>query len=484
MNATAREHDVDWLTPALLWGTEGVKLRAPAVVRLDGDDFMDAFAKLLAPKPDRAALWDKRAGVGDETKKAGVLYQPIHGCYALACASLTCRDAGRPEKAVAPARGDSVGFVLRRLDANGAELAWVPSGNGEGAWQSPKGVLPADGEEVIPMFPVPLAGPTPRRVWAGLVPTASRETYQPGTPPPKPREPSPEKVRLIAELEDGPLTALAAPAGAPPQNILVTLQAALALAEFVNAHTLSPASPLKDDVPKLLDTTDLGQALKNVGFGLAAAMEKAWKEQDYLLGTAEHPKDPPLGTAGLALPLPEPQRNSVRDAIVGALLPPAKPLAAPRGVVLPKFGTDPAQQYVIHCVYLRTHCPPVVSEPSEVFTVAPVHDPDAPARTIRIPMPDIGIGSLRRFKKNVGFILSAALRGKVKSLSGKKLQDIDDGNVSDGPPEEGGEICTFAIPIIMLCAMIVLFIFLVLLNIVFFWLPLLKICLPLPKGKP
>ena len=95
---------------------------------------------------------------------------------------------------------------------------------------------------------------------------------------------------------------------------------------------------------------------------------------------------------------------------------------------------------------------------------------------------DVSVGGLRKFKKNVGFVLSAGLNAKVQSLSGKKLKDIDDGNVSAGGIGLG-EICTFALPIITLCAMIVLFIFLVLLNIVFFWMPLLKICFPIPKEE-
>ena len=47
-----------------------------------------------------------------------------------------------------------------------------------------------------------------------------------------------------------------------------------------------------------------------------------------------------------------------------------------------------------------------------------------------------------------------------------------------------GWICSFSIPIITLCAFIVLNIFLSLLNIIFFWLPFLKICIPIPKSKP
>lgn len=44
-------------------------------------------------------------------------------------------------------------------------------------------------------------------------------------------------------------------------------------------------------------------------------------------------------------------------------------------------------------------------------------------------------------------------------------------------------ICSFSLPVITLVAMILLMIMISLLNIVFFWLPWIKICLPFPKIK-
>ena len=44
-----------------------------------------------------------------------------------------------------------------------------------------------------------------------------------------------------------------------------------------------------------------------------------------------------------------------------------------------------------------------------------------------------------------------------------------------------GMICSFSIPIITICALIVLMIFLSLLNIIFWWLPFFRICFPFPK---
>jgi hypothetical protein len=484
---TARtEHEIDWLVPAPLWGIGGVNLRAPVVARIDGDDFMARFAQMLAPgQPSGVALWNARAGAADPVKTTNTLYQAVHGCYALVCASLTCRAAGRPERAVAPTR-ESVGFVLRRVEADNSESAWVPAGSGEGAWLPANGSLPLDGEEVIPLFPVPVPGSPARRIWAGLVPTASRETYYRAPAPTVP--PDPTQDPRIAELNDGPLTALQVPAIAGTSAAYeAALQAALALDEFIDKYILPLDGIAKGDIAGLLAAPGLGTTLASAG--LAGAMGQAWAEQGYLLGTKTPRPDPyPTGSSGLVLPL-DGTVSSVRDAIVAALPPLRQPGTPTSDSAHPKYDLaldplDPVQQYVIRCVYLRPKCPVVASAASDRFAIAPVHDPEAPARTVRIPMPvDVSVAGLQKFKKNVGFVLSAALNAKASAFSGKKLKDIDDGNVSAGGPGLG-EICTFALPIITLCAMIVLFIFLALLNIVFFWMPLLKICFPIPKGKP
>ena len=44
-------------------------------------------------------------------------------------------------------------------------------------------------------------------------------------------------------------------------------------------------------------------------------------------------------------------------------------------------------------------------------------------------------------------------------------------------------ICSFSLPVITLVAMILLMIMIVMLNLVFFWLPFVRICLPFPKMK-
>ncbi|HEY2900426.1 MAG TPA: hypothetical protein VGL59_07620, partial [Polyangia bacterium] len=132
-------------------------------------------------------------------------------------------------------------------------------------------------------------------------------------------------------------------------------------------------------------------------------------------------------------------------------------------------------KYVMRMVYQRPVCGPlhadVVSVPSEAFVLAPYFDPDAPSRPIRIAMPfDPSVKGLRQFRKSVKLVLSDALRQKVAGIG--KINDS-----VEGPGFDCGGF-SLSIPIITICAMIILFIFLNLLNIVFWWLPFVKICFP------
>ncbi len=508
MNGTTREHEAEWLAPAPLWGTAEAGKLAPALVRIDGDDFMDRFSKMLADAPTAGAALGAARPVPADGAPLPVLYQSVHGSYALVCASLTCKAAGRPEKAVAPARGESVVFLLRRMETENYESAWIPSGSGAGKWSPTLSPAPLTGEELIPLFPVGAGGTPARRVWAGLVPTSSRETYTPGTDK-KAAEVAVEA--LLGELDSGPGEALQSvpvpdltgDAGAVERRIAsaqrAAMQAALGLAQFLNDYILPVAKRETDGSMTALGSVPNAAALMTAlnTSKLDTAVADAWSNRVKLRGPAN---DWPAFTASKypQLPMKAGDWKPVRVAVEGLLakieLPKEKQgvTPVPRFELVPIPAQPQKRQYFVRCVYLRddgkgdprARCLPVVSQASAPFAIAPVHDPDAPARTIRIPMPiDISIGGLRSLKKNVGFVLSKELNAKVQAFSGKKLKDIDDGNVSDGDGGDG-EICTFALPIITLCAMIVLYIFLALLNIVFFWMPLVKICLPLPKGKP
>ena len=109
---------------------------------------------------------------------------------------------------------------------------------------------------------------------------------------------------------------------------------------------------------------------------------------------------------------------------------------------------------------------------------AGTYDPDAPARPIRIELPDPT--HLRRFARGVAIDMPPALREMLDRVTPKMLKEE--------PPNARGQwalgmICSFSLQIIMLVAFIVMFIFLILLNIVFWWLPFLKICFPVPTKR-
>jgi len=142
--------------------------------------------------------------------------------------------------------------------------------------------------------------------------------------------------------------------------------------------------------------------------------------------------------------------------------------------------------YAVRCVYERPRCAPyhdpVVSRPSRPFSLASYFDPDAPVRPLRIRMPvDTTLQGLRRFPKGLSILLSSKLRQQAAQVQSAGLKDLADGSAGpEGPAFDLGMICSFSIPIITICALILLMIIVQLLNIVFFWLPLFRVCVPIP----
>jgi hypothetical protein len=156
--------------------------------------------------------------------------------------------------------------------------------------------------------------------------------------------------------------------------------------------------------------------------------------------------------------------------------------------------------FVIRCVYERPLCgaidPPVLSEPTKAFQIAGFFDPDAPARPIRIALPiDTTPAGLRKFDRNTAFMMSDLLCGQVNRMKGITFADLvlsvlpfpfhkgldvpDSGGCKDGSLSVG-MMCSLSIPIITICALILLMIIVALLDFIFKWLPFLIFCFPLP----
>jgi len=228
----------------------------------------------------------------------------------------------------------------------------------------------------------------------------------------------------------------------------------------------------------------------------------------------------PLADPELDFPLPavssaaftdlgglERQQGAVDELtrMVTVLLP-ASPAAEELIDTVPVGDDSRAAWFVLRCVYERPLCGPLfaalVSAPTRAFQMAPFFDPDAPARAVRIPMPmDISVAGLRKYQKNTGFVISDMLCGKIKAIRKMTLADLvlsilpwpfhkDLPNPGkSGPCQDGaggfGMICSLSIPIVTLCALILMMIIVALFDLFFRWIPYLFICLPIPglKGK-
>ena len=117
----------------------------------------------------------------------------------------------------------------------------------------------------------------------------------------------------------------------------------------------------------------------------------------------------------------------------------------------------------------------VWSQPSELFRVAAWWDGDGPVTKISLP----DLSQLGKLKPNVTFemppFLANLLQGDMKKLS--------DGEGSEPSKIGLGWLCSFSLPIITLCAFIVLNIFLTLFDIFLRWMLFIKICIPIPKKE-
>lgn len=144
---------------------------------------------------------------------------------------------------------------------------------------------------------------------------------------------------------------------------------------------------------------------------------------------------------------------------------------------------EPGAQYALRAfVRLKADalCPArtVWSGYSEPFVIAPWYE-SAGAPPVRIDLPDpFDRSLLRSLRPNVSFAVPPALQGL---LSGNP-KDLMEGRKT-GAPFGIGWICSFSIPVITICAFIVLNIFLTLFDLIFGWLAFIKICLPYPRKK-
>lgn len=440
------------------------------------------------------------------------LFHPAAQRYYVVAACLICRTLGLPDHPIDTSAQERVSFVMRMLDGAG-ELAFV-----NGTWQPVSGGALAPGEELNLMSPLTYLEDDGRRrrMFNGVIPVAKREAYlgaarpmlSDGRPLKDPRE-----ITLIAkvlapwssleDIADAP-TASSAPndnfdPNAPSRDqIEASVEAAKQQIRTVSslimvdldawlAENLEPVWQAVHGTGTLTDPKHV-TAYQQLGSSLRQALNNPSQPFELVIATANRTQaDRDAGAR---------TRQDLKDKLVAAL-----PAAVPAGVPVSGIAQVNASSrtsspfFVARCVYERPTCGtvlPIVSEATAPFQLASFFDADAPARPIRVEMPsDTTPEGLRKYDKNTNFVMSDILCGQVSALRSMTFADLvlsvlpfpfhkplPKGGGNIGPCTDGGMVCSLSIPIITICALVLLMVFVKLLDLVFFWMPFFQICLP------
>jgi hypothetical protein len=422
------------------------------------------------------------------------------------------------------------GSELAYVPAKGAAL--TPGAPATGSWVAATGTALVPGEKQHPLHPAPVAGfaaagstaavlgmasgkTSTRTIYFGYIPVGGREKLvapiadpvatlktfgqQPGNPAEDP---------FVDELVGRVLQPWAAQRTAPLNGKSPTYPSLYLLLDLLDwtrkylpklyAAVVAGTAPSSTDLPQQATLFAQLQDVTLFKNGSATTLDKALAEVEPYLALVT--SNDIAGPAGVAYDLTHASMSSpnldswLNPAYVNGLAAQAQlalgestadPNDPPLGVppelqglikndpVTPPPGTTP-QTFVIRTVFEHNPCCPVLSPPSHPFVLARPIDADAPARKIRIQLPDVG--NLRSFNRGVALEMPPSLRRVMNAVTPAALK----GDIDPSGPLQLGMICSFSLQIIFLCAFIVLFVFLLLLNIVFWWMPFLKICFPIP----
>lgn len=513
--------------PVILRGYQGPEpavLARPLLVKRTDADFVPGLLEDLRRKLGAADLGRPDA----DSDGSGLLrlLQPVHRTFNLAVVEAVCARAGFPR--LDPRSIESAGLVVRRVNgpvpvmdmravmlgarrrtASAHEEAWqhhqetaIGWKRIEQPWLDPDPArrlrmstaneaiserlremlqrLEPAAERVSPLFVAPpdVCEANGRTILYGVVPVTSREQVQ---------DPVPVDLRGddLMEVMPGFLRSLGR-SGRP------------AVGEFIDLDSLTEVLGRLPDHPANIFV----QELRMIQFG--------WRAFDTPEGAAivtllnriplrfrDSDAVVPLGQflelacrtlvlrtqAPSRLPLPEdwPQPDAalaadLRGAVANAL----KSRLAGETPRMSRFD-DPQARYVVRAfvrVRCSDGCPPELhwSEASEPFRIAPWWENGGPLHTISLP--DLDPETVKKLKPNVSFALPPKLANLLNRMNPEDMLK-GKGNLNDSPAL--GWICSFSLPVITLCAFIVLNIFLSLFHLIFGWLFYLKICLPVPR---
>ncbi len=499
-------------------GPDGTLTQDPVLSGMADTDFADRFFRDFG-LPDGQRIGSAQV-IATSWNATARLLQPVQRMLHAASVTLACDTIGTPR--LDPLRIESMGLVVRRVsrpdgvndDAAAPPEGWMKTAEGRFGWVRLTGAQPdydpdparrpqlrsgqpeldqmlsghllltAMQESYSPVFLAPpeVCERTGKSIAYGVVPTASSDVSDD-----KPLLPDYSGVALADQL---PPLLLAGDHRVPLAEYTVdyryTSEEYLAsrgytqFLTFVNVLRVT-ANELGafDNTP---EATRLMTILNNHNVGFAKTTQPLG---DFLHDAADALLlyDPASSSPPPQLAMPKTwdsftaaDQDDLVQAAAAALRARSQRVLAPEG----RFQ-DPTRRYRLRLFFrIRGHdaaCPPQLlwSDYSEVFRIAPWY---ASAARIGppIPLPNPSRAFLKNLKPNVAFVVPGSLMNAMPSMS-----NLGDGSAS--PMGKGIDIawvCSFSIPIITICAFFVLNIFLQLLNIVFFWMFFVKICIPIP----
>ncbi len=504
----------------------------------------DASRKLglAGGRVEEAPAFERKQDLVEDVRRAAEgarvlkLFQPIQRQFNLAVMEARCDAPGEPR--IDPKRVDSAGMVIRRLvrDAKGREVkqGWMRAGENLKGWarigpaadgatsgnrHDPESLRrlarPTTGqpvldrevtallaaqqdalldEAVVPMFAAPpdvckAAGAT---LFYGLVPTTSSERAEGGAPIFDEQAFGPTTADFTNHLL-GPLRGLADSLPRPGR----------ALTPDLATIAGNPADSDRNAMKRLLlllrqlavefdafgdsaEAEALMAVLNGIGLPNADAagrrIDGSRPAGDFLAAASRillnEESIAPAPTIPAAWPVLD---TATRDALAAALFACLRLRFDAVAGVAGRFD-DPDARYVLRA-FLRLkpegNCPArtVWGDYSPAFVIAPWYEGSG-APPVQVPLPDPGDKDmLKKLKPNIAFTVPASMQNL---LTGDPL-DLMDGKKPADSGLKLGWICSFNIPIITICAFIVLNIFLSLFDLFFRWMMFIKICIPFPK---
>jgi hypothetical protein len=534
-----RVRPADWFS-----STQRAPATGPLIVQMNDEDFPTRFLEdLLTQGVTTTPATSPISSTAIVDPTAQPLYQPVQRLINVALMKISCSTLMYPR--VDPTRILSSGMVIRRIGlSTGQMYAWMKTPQGTFSWQplneatehldpdptlrpqlssgdpvadrglAAMALSAALAESTTPVFVAPPATCTAlgSTVLYGMIPTASSEVSD--TPPG-----SPGSIPASSILSSLPSMLHSGQSPNNPPDIPISnqtidyrwlnddfLEVAYPPSTGTGTPPLPVANPIVADVQSFtqslrflhttvnaFDGTPAAKAIlcvlnrHQVTFDPSQNLPAQGMGDFYLKAKAALLDTNGYATANYTPPtLVMPTgwdwlTNQDQDDLVAAIL--VKNTANSATVLTPtgRFQDNTRQYQLRMFARLKGEtptCPPelVWSHYSQPFRIAGWFESGSRAHP-PVPLPDPTADYMQNAKPNCSFQVPGNL---MAAMQGTTLSGLMKG-AGGGGGLSLGWICGFNIPLITICAFFVLSIFLSLLNIIFFWLPFIKICIPFPE---